>query len=123
ANPENPADPNDNQQRRRRRGRRGGRRRNGGNEQREGNGDRWERRPRNQDQQGSAPNIAEGNIPTSIHEIDTTPRYPTGESRHNNAPRPESHSASTSSGHVTHEVVNPPVDNPKGGWWRRLTGQ
>ncbi len=104
----------DNQQRRRRRGRRGGRRRNGGSEQRaEGdvpersndNGNRWNRpRTHAPRQNGASDGMNESVvIPTSIHEIDTTPR-------------PLQPSSS-------HEVVNPPVDNPKGGWWRRLTGQ
>lgn len=46
-------------------------------------------------------------IPTSIHDLDTTPR-PMGEE----PPRDRSY-----------EVVNPPTDSPKAGWWRRLTGQ
>ncbi len=92
---------------RRRRGRRGGRRRNGSNEPREIN-------------EGSAP-VENGNrprastepqrvaprpyIPTSIHELDTTPR-PAGQ------------------GSSSYENVNPSNDGqPKGGWWKRLTGQ
>ena len=51
-------------------------------------------------------------IPTSIHELDTTPR-PMSQDK----PKPESQVARS------YEVVNPPTDQPKGGWWRRLTGQ
>jgi ribonuclease E len=111
------ANPNDNRndfhrdqdgQRRRRRGRRGGRRR--GNE-RDGN---WERRPRSED--GNRPSFenapqAAPSIPTSIHDLDTTPRAPS-----------EERSAPSASG-SSNEIVNPPSDRPKGGWWRRLTGQ
>ncbi|MEQ1652399.1 MAG: hypothetical protein ABL897_07925 [Hyphomicrobium sp.] len=53
------------------------------------------------------------NIPQSVHELDTTPR---------DEPRP----MRTSSGSHTrspHETVNQPPDEPKAGWWRRLTGQ
>ncbi len=47
--------------------------------------------------------------PVSIHDIDTTPR-PVGESR------------SPSASH-NYEVVDQSSDKPKGGWWRKLTGQ
>lgn len=93
---------------RRRRGRRGGRRRNGTNESREPN-------------EGALPVVENGNrarastepqrvaprpyIPTSIHELDTTPR-PAGQG-----------SSSYEGDHSSHE------GQPKGGWWKRLTGQ
>jgi ribonuclease E len=48
-------------------------------------------------------------IPTSVHELDTTPKPARAEPE---LPRPTSY-----------EVVNPPSDRPKGGWWKRLTGQ
>jgi hypothetical protein len=136
----------DQQQRRgRRRGRRGGRGRrgNGG-----GNGGGGTRPPREgqfsprYDQprgdwnreynppQAAAP--AAVPIPTSIHEIDTTPRDPS-------PPRQDfgSHSSSHSSVSIhetsvaarTHavsapyEVVEQASEKPKGGWWKKLTGQ
>jgi ribonuclease E len=95
---------------RRRRGRRGGRRRNGG-EPREageaaaapatGNGNGGGRPPRASHERAAAPKPF---IPTSIHDLDTTPR-PVGQ------------------GSSSYEVVNPSGgDQPKGGWWKRLTG-
>jgi ribonuclease E len=99
-------------QRRRRRGRRGGRRRNGNEVKAEGeqqtqpqrdNGGRWQRNDNSQryapqtSSNGEAPTM----IPTSIHELDTTPRDTT---RYTSSP--------DESG-----------DKPKSGWWRRLTGQ
>ena len=54
--------------------------------------------------------VAAAPIPTSIHELDTTPR--------------EHRSASASSSSSPYEVVSESGgDKPKGGWWRRLTGQ
>ena len=114
----------DNDQRPRRRGRRGGRRRG-----RQHGGDRFEN-SESSGQEGmasashaGAENHANGNnsfvapqsinIPQSVHELDTTPR---------DEPRP----MRTSSGSHTrspHETVNQPPDEPKAGWWRRLTGQ
>jgi hypothetical protein len=49
-------------------------------------------------------------IPTSIHELDTTPR---------------DHRISTASAPPPspYEVTNLESDKPKGGWWRKLTGQ
>jgi len=133
--------------RRRRRGRRGGRRRAPGNdshfyERHEGRqnerrgkwgpGQRYggeERRKSFAADQG--PGVIPGSIPADIHEIDTTPRAhneppapPTShfvpENRSPSAPRPEKEAHKASS---PYEVVNPPTDGPKGGWWRRLTGQ
>ncbi|MGE4351011.1 MAG: ribonuclease E/G [Bdellovibrionales bacterium] len=86
-------------QRRRRRGRRGGRRR--GNDQR-ADAPTQEYEPTVRTEAGEA------RIPMSIHEIDTTPK-------------PISHDEPASA--RSYEVVNPPTDQPKGGWWRRLTGQ
>lgn len=129
----------ENQQRRRRRGRRGGRRRNGGGEGRQEQGG-GERAPRSQNNgnrwgavqnndvapQGIDPVGAPVNIPTSIHEIDTTPRPPVI------APpqrvMPSQQSAATPRPLVErpaspYEVINPPTEKPKGGWWKRLTGQ
>jgi ribonuclease E len=102
----------------RRRGRRGGRGRNGG----EGRG---ERRPDNREngrdnarrefvapapQNPYAPPAV--SIPVSIHDIDTTPRDPRASSPRPSAPPPS-----------PYEVTNPDSDKPKGGWWRKLTGQ
>ncbi len=126
---------NDSEQRRRRRGRRGGRRRSGS----ERGGERGEgQSPRQGDwnaPEGLAdvmpdiatapempsapfyPETASYTIPTSIHEIDTTPRAI--------EPRkaPSQNDAASAPSSSSYEVVNPPVDRPKGGWWRRLTGQ
>ncbi len=96
---------------RRRRGRRGGRRRNGGNEPREGNernegvaapAENGHKNRAATEPQHAAPRPY---IPTSIHELDTTPR-PVGQDS------------------SSYEVVNPSNDGQtKGGWWKRLTGQ
>jgi len=125
----------DNQQRRRRRGRRGGRRRNEGHGSHpyEGN-NRWGKsHPSSGGQQQFTPPVTQemGNFPASIHEIDTTPRpaselaprssgsYFTAPSVQKTpvAPRPGPASSSP------HEIINPPSEKPKGGWWRKLTGQ
>jgi len=109
-------------QRRRRRGRRGGRRRSGHEGQPrtgaspEGQAADWT--PPAQTTEGAVSGYTshqprqpqtrrEPRIPTSIHEIDTTPR-----------PLHEDRAVSRS-----YEVVNPPSETPKAGWWRRLTGQ
>ena len=124
------------QQRRggRRRGRRGGRgRRNGGGEGQQGQGQggqqpyqpREQREPReprdpnfqqrqdnrqqknwNENRNAPAAAQAPAHVPTSIHDLDTTPRE---------------HRASTSSPYQV--VSESDGDKPKGGWWRRLTGQ
>jgi ribonuclease E len=106
ASPNSALDSQNNQdgQRRRRRGRRGGRRRNGaeGHE----SGDHWERRPRHSEENAQQrPVDSAPQVPASVYELDTTPR---------DTPR---HSSSQ------HENVNPSTDKPKGGWWRRITGQ
>ncbi len=113
---ENAAAAND-EQRPRRRGRRGGRRRGGRGEA----GERGERTHDNGQQQvngdttdyAAAPETApqpvaqpRREIPVSIHDLDTTPRE-------ENAPRLA----------ASYEIVNQAPDKPKGGWWRRLTGQ
>jgi len=118
------------QQRRggRRRGRRGGRGRNGGNreggqprEPREFNPNqppRYEPRPAHNGAGEQAPAYAApvhapvhapmpvASIPTSIHELDTTPR--------------DHRAASSAPYQVVSETAS---DKPKGGWWRKLTGQ
>jgi ribonuclease E len=89
-------------QRRRRRGRRGGRRRN------------FDRRDRGENVRGEQPaQEPSGNVaaPINIHDLDTTPR-PVSEDRPLPAPQPRNY-----------EVVNPPTDSPKAGWWKRITGQ
>ncbi|MGB4100982.1 MAG: ribonuclease E/G [Alphaproteobacteria bacterium] len=116
-----PGNDGENDQRPRRRGRRGGRRRG-----RQHGGDRPDNRgPRPSsggDNWQPEAAVAEGhangapaysapmptNIPTSVHELDTTPRE-------------DNRSPSMSSS--AYESINQPPDNPKGGWWRRLTGQ
>lgn len=121
-NESSPASETDNQ-RRRRRGRRGGRRRNG--EPREGNQQSsspdWvppthgtEGAPAAYNAGHSAPEPV--HIPTSIHEIDTTPKPISQE-----PPRvPNQQQSQTPR---SYEVINPPTEQPKGGWWRKLTGQ
>ena len=117
----------------RRRGRRGGRgRRPGGNGP---NGQPYQPRdpnapprepnqyqPRHDNRQSNWANEQRGNvaqapytpsvapsIPTSIHELDTTPRE---------------HRPSTPTSSTPYQVVSEPAsDKPKGGWWRKLTGQ
>ena len=49
--------------------------------------------------------------PASVHELDTTPRD-------NSSSRPAAPVSSS-----PYEVVDSSGDKPKGGWWRRLTGQ
>ncbi len=119
--------PRDDSQRQggRRRGRRGGRGRHGGRDDR---GDRHpELREATPPSDGSAPVYAppERNIyvapqvmiPTSIHEIDTTPRDP-------RAPAPSyAKPAASAPPPSPYEITNPETERPKGGWWRKLTGQ
>jgi ribonuclease E len=121
-------------QRPRRRGRRGGRRRG-----RQHGGDRFENREAGEPgQEGNAPatDIAatsNGNngyansndtfvapqreIPMSIHELDTTPR------EDHRPARSAQNEAQGNQNRSNYETVNQPPDNPKAGWWRRLTGQ
>ncbi len=110
-------DPNDqDNQRRRRRGRRGGRRRGGENQQRpyeprQDRGSGWAPPP--QQTEGAASGYAAHNapapqvhIPLSVHELDTTPK-----------------SLQEEKAARSYEVINPPTEAPKAGWWRRLTRQ
>ncbi|MGB9153782.1 MAG: hypothetical protein WCD70_11940, partial [Alphaproteobacteria bacterium] len=58
-------------------------------------------------------------VPVSIHDLDTTPRetrVPPPPGGHINA-KPSAPPPSP------YEVTNPDSDSPKGGWWRKLTGQ
>lgn len=114
------------QQRRRRRGRRGGRGRRNGNGERNGHGNGERNFAPRDGQPQSSPQADNGNqgtwqpqaqpahkpqaaIPTSIHELDTTPRE---------------HRQSAPASSVPYQVVSESSsDKPKGGWWRRLTGQ
>ncbi len=126
--------------RRRRRGRRGGRGRGNGNEGRihEHGGNRWGREQQQRSEhQGSYRQeqslvVPVHDIPASIHEIDTTPRDPyhpapslireqarQAEPQHES--RHENHQPARDP--AEYEVINPPTDKPKGGWWRKLTGQ
>lgn len=119
----------DSQQRRpgRRRGRRGGRGRHGGNM----GGGRSPRendfQPRNNNWTSPTPEAPirsysdlPVSIPTSIHEIDTTPRdhKPSSTVGYTPPPPPPSNPTPT-----PYQVVSESSDKPKGGWWRRLTGQ
>ncbi len=103
----------------RRRGRRGGRGRRSGTSERNGNGEPADPRlapaaprpPLIIEQPHSNYTTAAPALPISIHDLDTTPRDP----------RPASVSAAPPPS--PYEVTNPETDKPKGGWWRRLTGQ
>ncbi|HAX90646.1 MAG TPA: ribonuclease E/G [Rhodospirillaceae bacterium] len=132
ASPEGNGDQDNN--RRRRRGRRGGRRRHGergevqpAGEPNGNQGGEWAPRaqqaqpsegaPRQSDNaprqaRPATPRAEVPYIPASIHDLDTTPKPASQD------PRPASSSVSRS-----YETVNPPSDQPKGGWWRKLTGQ
>lgn len=104
----------ENSTRRRRRGRRGGRRR---------NNDRGNRRPEDKENTNDNGNAgantgrntgkSDNFVPTSIHEIDTTPKPMKVAAK--SAPKENTRSS--------HEIINPPSDAPKGGWWHRITGQ
>lgn len=117
----------DGQRRGRRRGRRGGRGRRpprednqqptGSNPQQGSGFDRRDRRP-SRNFENVPPGIASASmatpsIPTSIHEIDTTPRDPAPGRVRPSAPQSSS----------PYEVIADAGDKPKGGWWRKLTGQ
>jgi hypothetical protein len=110
-------DPNDqDNQRRRRRGRRGGRRRGGENQQRpyeprQDRGADW--KPPQQQTEGAAsgyaahhPPAPQVHSPLSVPDLDTTPK-----------------SLQEEKASRSYEVINPPTEAPKAGWWRRLTGQ
>ena len=111
----------------RRRGRRGGRgRRPGGGY----NEDRGDRRPPSDDVGNVAEprsyepreNIAAPVIPVSIHDLDTTPREHRAPSSSSPA-APGARPVASAPPPSPYEVTNPDSDNPKGGWWRKLTGQ
>jgi ribonuclease E len=61
------------------------------------------------------------NIPQSVHELDTTPREPASRQGSGSSQGQQTASA----GYSPYEVVSQQTDSdkPKGGWWRRLTGQ
>ncbi|MFY9288393.1 MAG: ribonuclease E/G [Alphaproteobacteria bacterium] len=122
-----PGNPNNQDQQRRagrRRGRRGGRGRrpNGeqgqsGHQRRDGGGGHHQRNDQQQGNWNRGPQtpapMAVAPVPTSIHELDTTPREARGYGAQESAPRSSS----------PYEVVDQASDKPKGGWWRKLTGQ
>jgi len=100
----------------RRRGRRGGRGRHGGENREprpEGHDNNRAEQPRSYERQDNvAPMVS---IPVSIHDLDTTPRDPRV-----SPPRPMASAPPPS----PYEITNPSdSDKPKGGWWRKLTGQ
>lgn len=132
--PAQPGDAQDQQRRGRRRGRRGGRGR-----RPHGEGDsnpRPDRAPRNDQRQrqwNQAGNSGFNNeqhgtstvahtIPTSILEIDTTPRE-THSPAHSYRATSGHDQSSASISRSPYEIVDQPPEKPKGGWWRRLTGQ
>ncbi|MDR3424653.1 MAG: ribonuclease E/G [Alphaproteobacteria bacterium] len=107
----------------RRRGRRGGRSRHGG--ERRGDsfreGGHEEARPdfaATERQSAYAPPAV--HVPVSIHDLDTTPRDPRAAAPAYTQPAKPAASAPPPS---PYEVTNPESDRPKGGWWRKLTGQ
>jgi hypothetical protein len=60
-------------------------------------------------------------VPVSIHELDTTPRDTRTVQQTTQAVRTVVASAPPPS---PYEITNPEdSDKPKGGWWRKLTGQ
>ena len=122
----------------RRRGRRGGRNRRGGRDDnrqqgldrnRDG-GQRQERAPR-PERQGEYAQHAPYQPPISIHDLDTTPRdhrgysHPSSVNSTHNAEQGQQHRGPSSAAPPPspYEVTNPTTDKPKGGWWRKLTGQ
>jgi len=68
-------------------------------------------------------------IPISVHDLDTTPRDTRVRRAASNAPPSSDASAGPSKPAKfapppsPYEITNPETDKPKGGWWRRLTGQ
>jgi ribonuclease E len=102
--------------RRRRRGRRGGRRR---GQERPTQDNDPEHNGNNATHGTTSHAVDTGYVPMSIHELDTTPR-PRSSGQHGaTAPQRSPGNKPPSS----YEIVNPPTDQPKAGWWRRLTGQ
>jgi ribonuclease E len=120
----------------RRRGRRGGRNRHNGSRD-----NRDDIRPDNRNEgrpsyggEPQSPYIPPV-IPVSVHELDTTPRDPRA-SAPVSAPRAPISAAPTrlppaqpnkpmkfAPPPSPYEVTNPETDKPKGGWWKKLTGQ
>ena len=110
----------------RRRGRRGGRGRHGGlpresqdgHYQPQNSNNNWEQAP---PPVASIPQpVAAVSIPVSIHDIDTTPRphnAPVVSPVASSADRPPQRQQ------PAYHVIEESSDKPKGGWWRRLTGQ
>ncbi|MBV8061076.1 MAG: ribonuclease E/G [Alphaproteobacteria bacterium] len=117
----------DPQRRGRRRGRRGGRgRRNNGYGQERGprqeNGNNGQAAQSDQGNRQPAPSAS---YPTNIHEIDTTPReyvQPVAASVASSVTASPS-ASSAPAAPPPYEIVNTPPDKPRGGWWRKLTGQ
>jgi len=129
---------------RRRRGRRGGRRRSGnGNFKNNGENRRFpRRRTRSGPDYVPEAGVESFGVPVSIHELDTTPRAddtspaaapvpharPAHEEREEREEHEEKDKSAPKAGAAEaretspYEIVNPPSDKPKAGWWRRLTG-
>jgi ribonuclease E len=114
----------------RRRGRRGGRGRGGGM----GGGGRGPKDnsnyvPRHERHDQTKSNwhdnpVAAVPVPTSIHDIDTTPRQPRPSSSPAHlAPEAQRPVAPTTPAAPPYEIVDQAPDKPKGGWWHKLTGQ
>lgn len=119
----------DQQRRGRRRGRRGGRgRRNGYDQDRAPRQDHGtpEQQPHAAQSYGHQP-TPPVNYPTSIHEIDTTPRdyvapVVTPSVTPQATPAPHAQEASPATP-PPYKIVDTPPEKPKGGWWHKLTGQ
>ncbi|HBM90840.1 MAG TPA: ribonuclease E/G [Rhodospirillaceae bacterium] len=96
----------DSDNQRRRRGRRGGRRRNNNNDRRERNDTTPEASGNQAEHVAAQPAAAREpmSAPMTVRDIDTTPKPPSQDKKN-------------------YEVINPPSDAPKAGWWRRITGQ
>jgi len=77
----------------------------------------------------ASPSMAAAVIPASIHDIDTTPREPSAAPAPRTDYKPPQNSGydaprqERSSAPPPYEVIDDVGDKPKGGWWRKLTGQ
>lgn len=112
----------------RRRGRRGGRGRGGdrGDRPRHGQDDNFRGGDKRRGRDNFQPSYNHGEsaaMPRSVHELDTTPRGQP-ESRVDYASQPvRAEPRPTQPQSPPYEVIQDAGDKPKGGWWRKLTGQ
>ncbi|MFA5041802.1 MAG: ribonuclease E/G, partial [Bdellovibrionales bacterium] len=118
----------------RRRGRRGGRNRHSGPRDNRGDfhsNNRGEGRPAYGTAEPQNPYIPPS-IPVSVHDLDTTPRdprvsppasAPVSQAPAQMQPAQPNKPVRFAPPPSPYEVTNPEPDKPKGGWWRKLTGQ